>query len=213
MGSWKNTFESTTVLQNILPDLLRDEAEGPAKLYINNKLVSAFPYQISMTEEKELEVSYTGKQPVYLSAYQRNWNENPQQVSGMFTVNSYFSENGKTTSTLRKGDPVNLKVDVEVSGQTDYVMIEIPIPAGCTIQEKKSGAYNEVYREYYKDRVLIFFEKLQKGRLDFSITLLPQFSGNFSLNPAKAMEMYYPTHFGREKMKQIPILETHKLNQ
>lgn len=206
-GSWKNTYESATVLWHILPDLLKDAAEGTGRIYINDKEITQFPYQTSLTEEDSVNLRYTGKQPIYFTAYQRSWNANPGEVSGAFTVRSQFSENGKTTHTLTKGNPVVLKVDVEVKGQTDFVMIEIPIPAGTVVQEKKT-VYNEVYREYYKNKVLIYFEKLPKGRFDFTISLLPKFTGTFSLNPARALEMYYPTNFGREQIKQVQIKES-----
>ena len=206
-GSWKNTYESATVLWHILPDLLKDAAEGTGRIYINDKEITQFPYQTSLTEENSVNLRYTGKQPVYFTAYQRSWNANPGEVSGTFTVRSQFSENGKTTHTLSKGNPVVLKVDVDVKGQTDFVMIEIPIPAGTVVQEKKT-VFNEVYREYYKNKVLIYFEKLPKGRFDFTISLLPKFTGTFSLNPARALEMYYPTNFGREQIKQVQIKES-----
>jgi len=104
------------------------------------------------------------------------------------------------------GQPVMLTTKVSVKADADYVMIEIPIPAGCTYKEKEQGYYhNEVHREYFKNKVSIFCRSLSKGEHVFTISLLPRYTGRYQLNPARAEMMYFPLFYGREGIKEVDI--------
>ncbi|ULT29022.1 hypothetical protein KUH03_29600 [Sphingobacterium sp. E70] len=71
--------------------------------------------------------------------------------------------------------------------------MEVPIPAGCSYESKLNGYYwKEAHREHFKDRVVIFCNKLSKGAHLFEIDLLPRYTGTYTLNPAKAELMYFP---------------------
>ena len=99
-----------------------------------------------------------------------------------------------------------LKAEITVKGDADYVMINLPIPAGCSYESKEqSRLNNEVHREYFKDRVSIFCRKLKQGNYIFSINLMPRYGGKYNLNPAKAEMMYFPVFYGREGMKQVNV--------
>lgn len=80
-------------------------------------------------------------------------------------------------------------------------MIEIPIPAGCVVIDK----YQErgQHREYLKDKVVIFVEKLNKGPLQISIPLEVRYKGVYTLNPVKVELMYVPVLFGRNSLIQV----------
>lgn len=39
----------------------------------------------------------------------------------------------------------------------------------------------------------------------YEIELEQGYSGNYNLNPAKAELVYFPTHYGRNKLKKIEI--------
>lgn len=109
-------------------------------------------------------------------------------------------------TSLNAGQPVVLKVDVTVKADADYVMIEIPVPAGCSYSNKSQQTLNnEVHREYFKDKVSIFGSLLRKGGYTFTVSLMPRYTGNYCLNPAKAEMMYFPVFYGREAMKKIQI--------
>jgi uncharacterized protein YfaS (alpha-2-macroglobulin family) len=97
-------------------------------------------------------------------------------------------------------------VSVSVKAAADYVMIEIPIPAGCSYNDKaQSYQNNEVHREYFKNKVSIFCSALDAGNYEFTVSLLPRYSGRFILNPAKAEMMYFPVFNGREALKKVLI--------
>ena len=101
---------------------------------------------------------------------------------------------------------VKLRVSVNVKADAEYVMIEVPIPAGCSYYDKsQSWANNEVHREHFKNKVSIFCKSLPKGQYYFTVALLPRFTGVYTLNPAKAEMMYFPVFVGREGMKRVRV--------
>ena len=149
-----------------------------------------------------------GRLPTYFTAYQQFWNEAPKKVSGEFDLSSSFEKGGQSLPfpRLKGGEPVVLKTQVSVKADAEYIMIEIPIPAGCSYREKEQPYYsNEVHREYFKNKVSIFCRSLSKGEYVFDVTLLPRYTGRFSLNPARAELMYFPVFYGREGMKEVDI--------
>lgn len=208
-GYWRNTYESSVILETILPELFKGSKQvKSAKLIIKGKntdTVTKFPYTAKLNPA-QLTLSKTGSVPVYITGYQRFWNSNPEKVSKDFTVDTWFEKDGNKLSNLKGGEAVTLKVLVTVKADADYVMIEIPAPAGCSYENKEqSWQNNEVHREYFKDRVNIFCRTLKPGKYEFDVSLMPRYSGNYTLNPAKAEMMYFPVFYGREGMKKVEI--------
>jgi len=205
-GHWRNTYESSLILETILPDLLEDgRLPKPSVLRVNGQTVDSFPYAATLPPGQPLSVEETGVLPVYFTAYQQFFNSNPGRVDGVFAVTSWFG-NGDVNDRLRTGVPVTLEVQVDVKGDADYVMIEVPIPAGCTYQDKDQayGSY-EIHREYFKNKLSIFCLHLDRGRQRFTISLLPRYTGTYHLNPAKAELMYFPVLHGREALRTVKI--------
>ena len=121
-------------------------------------------------------------------------------------MNSYFEKGKDIVSVLKGGEPVTLKAEVEVKADADYILIEIPIPAGCSYNDKSQGwSHNEVHREYFKNKVSIFCSSLKKGHYTFSVSLVPRYTGSYHLNPTKAEMMYFPVFYGREEMKKVRV--------
>lgn len=108
-------------------------------------------------------------------------------------------------AALTAGTPVTMQVQVEVKADADYVMLEVPIPAGCSYESKEMNGAYEVHREYYRNKVSIFCDKLPKGKYTYTIKLVPRYTGTYTLNPAKAELMYFPTFFGRNRIKQVQV--------
>jgi uncharacterized protein YfaS (alpha-2-macroglobulin family) len=97
-----------------------------------------------------------------------------------------------------------MKVDIQVKKGAEYVMIEIPIPAGCIYASKNQDSW-QMHKEFMKNKVLLFAEQLNSGIHHFEIELEPRYNGTYTLNPAKASLMYFPTFYGRNEMKQVTI--------
>jgi uncharacterized protein YfaS (alpha-2-macroglobulin family) len=110
---------------------------------------------------------------------------------------------------LPAGKPATLEVTVSSDVSSEYVMIEIPIPAGCSYQSKPQSWYRgmgETHREYFRDRVCIYLRYMSKGDHTFRVELMPRYTGVYHVNPAKAERMYMPLYYGRTGMKQVKII-------
>jgi TonB-dependent SusC/RagA subfamily outer membrane receptor len=206
-GQWRNTFESSLILETILPEMLgTDQKAGPASISLNETTITKFPYDHVLEDVQSIKLTKKGKMPVYFTAFQQFQNPNPEKVSKDFTVNSSFVQNGLTVKKLKGGKLTTLKVEIDVRADADYVMIEIPIPAGCSYENKAQSFWGaETYREYFKNKTSIFCTTLKQGKYTFNIDLMPRYSGSYVLNPAKAEMMYFPVFYGREGMKNIAI--------
>lgn len=207
-GQWRNTYESSLILEAILPDLLGGGATPrPAVLEINEgEAVRTFPWHCEVSAGKTITVRKEGDLPLYFTAFQQRWNPRPEAVADAFTVRTKFERHGDSLAQLKAGVPVDLQVEVVVKGDADYVMIEVPIPAGCSYREKPQPySNNEVHREYFKNKVSIFCSSLRQGKYTFRVPLQPRYTGTYHLNPARAEMMYFPVFYGREGMKQVVV--------
>lgn len=208
-GEWRNTYESALILETILPDLLvADKQVKPSAITIkgaSTQTISTFPYSATFKPEN-ISISKTGSLPVYITGSQKFWNTRPEKVSKDFTVNTWFERKEQTVTSLKGGEVVQLQAEVIARGDADFVMIEIPIPAGCSYENKdQPWSNNEVHREYFKEKVSIFCRKLKQNKYTFTVNLIPRYDGKYTLNPAKAEMMYFPVFYGREGMKQVVI--------
>ncbi|MGZ3929105.1 MAG: carboxypeptidase-like regulatory domain-containing protein, partial [Mucilaginibacter sp.] len=125
-GEWRNTYESSLILETILPDLLTEDKQiKPSRIILSgtrNETVNKFPYAVTLAGG-DLRIDKTGTLPVYITGYQQFWNSNPEKVSKDFTVSSWFEKKGKKITKLKGGEPVELKIEVTAKGDADYVMI------------------------------------------------------------------------------------------
>jgi len=206
-GKWRNTYESSLILETILPELLKKNADKKsAELLLNGKAVKQFPYQQDLDQNDQLSLQKKGEMPIYFTAYQQFQNVNPKKVDKEFVVRTSIAQKGKSGQALKAGEVATLKIEVDVKADADYVMIEVPIPAGCSYENKAKGYWGlETHREYFKEKTSIFCTKLKQGKYTFEIALMPRYNGQYTLNPAKAEMMYFPVFFGREDLKSIRI--------
>lgn len=201
---WRNTYESIRIVETILPSLLQGKREIQAPvLQLKDRLISDFPVEMSLDPAEKLELIKTGSFPVYLSLSQTRWESNPEPLENDFILHTSFDSG--VQSKLNAGEKEILRVKLEVKKRAEYVMISIPIPASCSYVQKKQHFPQEVHREYFKDRVAIFCEKLEPGSYEFPVELMPRYTGRFSLNPAKAELMYFPTFSANNALKEIRV--------
>ncbi len=124
-----------------------------------------------------------------------------------FSISAAFYDDSGPAAVLEVGKSVELRVTVTADHAAEYVMVEIPIPAGCSYNSKGRGSYKEMHREYHKERVAVFCSRLTEGTHEFTVKLLPRYTGSYHLNPARVEMMYFPTFFGRENSGILEIGE------
>jgi hypothetical protein len=213
-AGYRNTFEAALILRTIIPDLLENYQQNSALNFKQQVVISAqenilwdtFPQQVTIDAGQAIRIQKTGIGQTFLTAYQQRWNPQPERVEGPFVVTSSLWQGNKVTDQLEQSRPAFLKVKLTVENATDYLLLEVPIPAGCSYGSKqRSRGYTETYREYLRNKVAIFCEHLEPGEYSYYIELEPRFTGQFQLNPAKAEQMYFPVFYGREGMKRVGI--------
>ena len=206
-GQWRNTYEASLILETILPAFIStNDKREPASIKVNEQVITQFPFDSVIANPTDLMVEKKGKSAVYFTAYQQFQNATPKKVEKDFKVSSSLLQNGGIVTKLKAGTLAKLKVEVELKADADYVMIEIPIPAGCSYENKIQNFWGvETHREYFKNKTSIFCTKLKQGKYSFEIDLMPRYSGSYVLNPARAEMMYFPVFYGREGMKKVNI--------
>jgi len=206
-GYWRNTYESAQIIETILPDLLgKNSSLNTPTLELSgdvSKTITKFPFEMKVSPNQNIEISKTGDFPIYLTNYQRYWNKTPKAAKGDFEITTHF--NNDSASILKAGKETILIAEVVVKKDAEYVMVNIPIPGGCSYTDKKTNSWNESNREYFKNETTIFCEHLSKGKHIFEVKLMPRYSGKYALNPAKVELMYFPVFNANNDSKRIGI--------
>jgi alpha-2-macroglobulin len=212
-GYWINTVESASIVSTILPFVLEQQKNfmQPATLQITGDTsftVSKFPFEwhAENTTVKNINITKAGGGLVYCTAYQKIFNNNPLPVNDKFIVQTLFQKNGQTVTAIKSGEKIKMIVTVNVLKDADYVMLEVPIPAGCNYATKNNSDW-QTYKEFYKNKMVLYAETLKSGKHQFEIELEPRYNGTYTLNPAKAELMYYPIFYGRNEMQKVTIVK------
>jgi uncharacterized protein YfaS (alpha-2-macroglobulin family) len=203
---WVNTYQSSRIIETLTPTLLREHNhETKPKLVLTggiNSDVTKFPFKEEYSGQ-DLTIQKTGAAPLYITAYYQFWNSNPKPVQKDFKITTSWKD-GETK--LNAGKPATLHVELKVEKDADYVMINIPIPAGCSYDDKTQRRWSiETYREYDVEETRIYCDHLHAGVYSYDIKLLPRYKGQYTINPAKAEWMYFPVVYGRNEMKKVEI--------
>lgn len=209
-GYWQNTVESASILNTVLPEVFNQNKNIQQSTLLNisgdtSFSVSAFPFvKVFSNNIKNISIGKTGGGYTYLSLYKTWFNRHPDEVTDKFDIKTYFKKNGKTQQYIQSGEKIKMVVDIHVKKDAEYVMIDVPIPAGCTYASKNNNEWN-VHKEYFKNKVVMFFENLNTGNYSYEIELEPRYTGKYFINPCKAELMYFPTFYGRNEIKSIEI--------
>ncbi|MEX6688897.1 alpha-2-macroglobulin family protein [Danxiaibacter flavus] len=209
-GYWRNTVESAGILSAILPVLLNENKKiaAPATISVSGDTsftVTHFPFHLKTGANKtHLELQKTGGGITYASIYQKLWNPQPQINKELYNIYTAFTANGQEMETIKAGEKVKMIITIEVEKEAEYVMIEIPIPAGCTYAEKSQDSW-QTHKEFFKNKVALFAGHLAVGKHKYEVELEARYTGSYTLNPAKVELMYFPTFYGRNEMKKVSI--------
>jgi TonB-dependent SusC/RagA subfamily outer membrane receptor len=211
---WGSTYEAANIMATIGPDLLVPGGQGVmAQVQLNGApaareagTITKFPFDLKLPAPAgPLTLHKTGGLPVYATAYQTRWNPAPAPVAKPFTVTTTLGGQAGRRVSLRAGQPAELLVTVDVKAEARYVLLEVPIPAGCSYGPAPTTNRLEVHRENLRHQTGIFVDYLPIGKHTFRVALQPRYRGQYTLNPARAELVYFPTKFGRTGSKQVGI--------
>ena len=208
-GYWRNTVETASIIDAILPQVMKHntQLQSPKVITVTGDTVVTaknFPFKTNLPAGGTYNITKKGGGLSYITLYQKWWNDSAKPATDKFAISTAFEQNGNSIITLKAGEKAKMIVKVLVKSDAEYVMLHIPIPAGCNYTTR-SQANPDMHREYLKNKVVLFANSLPAGSYTFEIELEPRYSGSFILNPSKAELMYFPTFFGRNEERKVTI--------
>ena len=150
-----------------------------------------------------LKIQKLGSGTAFVSVSESYFDPNPALNNESFAITSSFDSDDLTV-----GDKVNLVTQVHAPNEARYVMIEIPIPANCIVDESRLQHYFgwNSHVTVGKDRVYVFLNQLN-GDYTFSLPLFVRYAGEFTVNPAKVELMYFPMVNGNNEKSSIQVVQ------
>ncbi len=197
----RNTFERAAII-NTLTEEIKQSGGAIFQVKLGDKvLYTGGNYSI---EGNSVSIENLGAGVSVIAIEEYESPANTKQIEGI-TLNTEFLVRNKGTYSVRSGEISTLHVQATVSKYKKYLVLNVPIPAGCQIISKPGAQGRETAREYFADHIVIYFEDLPKGEYSFDFYLLPQFNGTLTLMPALMEQMYEPEFFGREMKRTIHV--------
>ncbi len=198
----RNTFERAAILNTLSKEVIETNG-GLVNVSMNGQEYHS-PVEIN-PENGVINITNTGEEVsvILIEEY-----EDPAQLpqySGISLHSSVLGSSGEI-SEVEYGKTCRLQVKVSNSEYRHYLVMEVPVPSGFQILNKIERSGYEVAREYYPDRIVLYFERLPKGNYVYTFDLLPQFNGKFQLMPAFMEDMYMPEYFGMERKQWIRVV-------
>jgi hypothetical protein len=148
-----------------------------------------FSGEFSTGEEIEFDIR-VGSAPLFVNYYQTSFEESPDKEHEKMRISTWFLENNQPVEQLGVGQIIEMQIEIEVDERANYLMVEAPIPAGCTYATRQFPTY-ATHREDFRDRCVLYFENLSPGKHKFTIPLEVRFAGKFYVNPARFGSMYF----------------------
>lgn len=211
-GAWANTLHTSQALMRLIPYFQFSKKTLKEKSLVEYRDANGdwkpLTKKTTLNTQSTLNIKKTGNTPLFFTAYQSFWNATPKAKTDIAHFALDFRNKEASLQSLKAGQPVQLKVNVEVHKAAEYCTVSIPIPAGCSYGKKlfnRTWGSGEVHREYFKDRVVIYYESLPIGKYDVQINLEPRFKGQYHLNPTQLELMYFPTLSANNESRLMKI--------
>lgn len=212
-GYYGNTAESGLILSTLLPDLLKGNQNKYDDKFVTRVILSGsvldtisnFPKMFSIKDKQaHFNVQKQGFSPVYFSVNYEYFNPEPKALNNGFKVSTSFVDKNDQ-SQLQQGERLTMRLSVEVRQNAEYVLIDIPIPAGCVPLGQNGKNYYESSRASFKDKISIYCGNLPKGIHHFDVPMQARYKGSFSINPATVSLMYFADESGHNEIKRVEI--------
>ena len=131
---------------------------------------------------------------------------NPKSDLQEFDIRTSIGKRDSNIYHIKTSNEFVLSVNVLAKTNQGQVVIDIPIPAGCIYAEKRFGErYNEIHREYRKDRVLIYLNSMNFGNHTYHIPLRALHKGTFNTAPGRVSQLDYSDKASYTERKKFII--------
>lgn len=201
-----NTLDAARMISVFATDIAREEMVTlKASVNLGNgNVITKFPARVNLNNGTTYTVSKQGS-PVTLVLGKRYFETQPVADTALYEISTRFVNRQKARDSFESGSKVNMIVTVTLRKDQEYVMLQLPIPAGFE-HDGKPMMYNAAETEYYKERVLVFYRKLPRGMYTLNIPLEARYPGSYGILPAQAEDMYNPVLKGNAAAGRVVIL-------
>ena len=208
MGSrFENTLLSSRISRLVYDSYLSHADNGMSSIEFESEqlVVNKFPYASERNMRNNSIVRIKTKSPVAFGWYQDFWNTTPEEKKNIFEIKSAFYQHGAAVTSLATGSPAELEITLNAKEKSSYMMLEIPIPSGCIYETKKLPLAHAVHTEFFKDRVVIYFDVLPAGNYAITIPLIVRYNGHCTVNPACIQSMYFKSISGNNSVGEVDL--------
>lgn len=192
-------------VEALVQDVMTDTSKPiQSTLVINDTLkIKTFPYQLNIAHST-YSIKHIGAD-VFVNTSEEYFVENPSIHDSVFAVRTSFKQNNIDVTALKSGIACQYNITIQAYKTGEHVMVEIPLPAGLKVKQKNKNFGKGDYVEYYKHKVVYYFEKLPMGMKSLTIDVMPVFKGEFIVPATKSSLMYYPFVYGNSLNATISI--------
>ena len=215
--------------------MTRDDVfSKPEVMYADKSLMVQGQNEIKIEKSGKGKLYYSSYTTYYSDAENIQPKENGFRVEREYFRLEKYTAYGEEKITYRKkyfdgnvksGDEILVKLRVYTRDENNqYFMLEDELPSGIevvkddwafTIEDEDNYAGYPYYywrwwyadKEIRDDKVVFFATHLGKGEYEFSYIIQAQIPGEYTVNPAKGMLMYYPEYNGSTGKIKLNITE------
>lgn len=119
----------------------------------------------------------------------------------------------KNNEKIKRDELILVEVELTSFGNYRYIVVEVPLPAGCEVVESATRRYCRLngwwfHREVWDDKVVFFLNYVGKGqKVKMSFLMRGAYKGRFRMPPVKASSMYFPELCGHSSGLALEVTE------
>ena len=181
------------------------EQKAIAAVTYDNAAITSFPFTKTVKDSINHTLSVKNASGLYVVKSEKQIRTTSVTHSGL-AIDYVFKENGKIVSSLESGRVEEQVVNLKISSNCSFVMVEIPIAAGCMIEDVITSCPALLsHREVFRDKIILYFDKLPEGMYTFTIRQKVLFKGDYQLNPCSVRLMYFPLIQTQTAVRRVKI--------
>ena len=117
------------------------------------------------------------------------------------------------SGSVRSGQEILVVLELTASQETDYVMVEDPLPAGVQPIDRDRGyklpgvtlQQPRLHREFHDQHTAFFISRLQRGKRTLAYLVRATLPGDYHILPARVMPMYDPQFAGNSASDRLQV--------
>ena len=201
-----NTVELSSAIRLLLMDDARSFTGG-GSLSVNGHMHDLEAQSIRQwkNDSSILNIQVETENPIYLGISRKVYREHISVDSSRFRISLSWDTPEDKSGRVTAGKPAVLELDVEAVSDAEYVMIQIPVPAGFTFDETSFRYLRGAYFENRSTHVHLYYRHLRAGSNQLTLKFNPRFKGEFHMPPVKAELMYFPVFNGFGEPGKIEV--------